>query len=45
MADVPGAEGAVHARAICALPAVAVRDVGAFGGVPADGVTLLLAAV
>jgi hypothetical protein len=45
MADVPGADGAVHARDICALPAVAVRLVGALGGVPEIGVTLLLAAV
>jgi hypothetical protein len=45
IADVPGAEGAVHDRAICALPAVADRLVGAFGGVPDTGVTLLLAEV
>jgi hypothetical protein len=45
MADEPGLAGAVHARETCALPAVAVRLVGAPGGTGEVGVTALLAAV
>jgi hypothetical protein len=42
IAEVPGADGAVHARAICALPAVAVRLVGALGAALTVSVAALL---